>query len=110
MTLLSQLHPPRLPADFAALHWPEVAAALALGALLALIVHAAIRPALVRRPKPRLDDLLAAMDPLPPDSRLIEELRLLRRLGGTAPDGLYAGPPPDLRPLIRAAWKGRGDV
>lgn len=111
MTLLSQLHPSRLPSDFAALHWPEIAAALALGTILAVIAHAAIRPALRRRPKPRrLAEVLDALDALPPDARLIEQLRLLRRLGGTPPDGLYSGPPPDLTPLIRAAWKGRVDV
>lgn len=110
MTLLADLHPPRLPVEFAEIGWPEIVAAVAIGLLMARLAYALVRPALRRPERADLSTRLAAIDTLPPDRRQIEELRLLRALGGTVPTGLYTGPPPDLRPLIHAAWKGRRDV
>ena len=93
--ILRDLHPPRLPEDFAAFGWPEALAAFGLGLLVAVIVFAAIRPALTRRPRPNITAQLLHLRALPPDERLLAQTRLLTRLGGTLPD--------DLRPdLYRA--------
>lgn len=105
------LHPPRLPEDFAAAGWPEALAALAIGLLLGLAAHTLLRPVLQRKPRrPTLQSLLAPMQNLPPEDRLLAQLRLLHQLGGQVPEAqrpaLYTGNP-DLTPLIKAQWRAR---
>ncbi len=111
LDVVRDLHPPRLPEAFAALGWPEVLSAFGLGLLLALAIHAVIRPVLTRRPRAVLEPQLARLRTLPPQERLLAQARLLTRLGGTVPAEikplLYARTPPELQlePLIRDAFR-----
>jgi len=114
LDVVRDLHPPRLPEPFAALGWPELLAAFGLGLLLALGIHAVIRPVLTRRPLVALEPNLARLRALPPQERLLAQVRLLTRLGGTIPPEirplLYVPDPgdPRLEPLIRDAFRRAG--
>lgn len=115
LDVVRDLHPPRLPEAFAALGWPELLAAFGLGLLLALGIHAVLRPVLTRRARTALEPHLARLRALPPQERLLAQARLLTRLGGTVPAEirplLYAPDPgdPRLEPLIREAFR-RADL
>lgn len=113
--VLRDLHPPRLPEDFAALVWPEVLAGFGLGLLLALVIFAIVRPVLTRRPAPKIGPHLLRLRALPPEECLLAQARLLSSLGGALPAelhaALYAPTPPSaevtarIEPLIRAAFR-----
>lgn len=98
--ILAELHPPRLPADFTVPGWPDLLAAFGLGLLLAALIAALLGPVL--RPRPRKASLahdLARLRALPPDARLLGQLRLMAARGAALPEDLRAqiyGPtPPD---------------
>ena len=77
--IVAELHPPRLPADFIATGWADLLAAFGLGLLLAALAAALIGPML--RPRPRRESVaarLARLGALPPDERLLGQLRLAR--------------------------------
>ena len=111
LDVIRDLHPPRLPEAFAALGWPELLAAFGLGLLLALAIHAVIRPVLTRRPRVALEPQLVRLRTLPPQERALAQARLLTRLGGSVPPDvahlLYVADPADprLEPLIRDAYR-----
>jgi len=98
--IVADLHPPRLPADFIATGWPDLLAAFGLGLLLAAVVAALLVPLL--RPRRRRESVvarLARLGELPPDERLLGQLRLAAATGTSLPDdlraALYGRTPPD---------------
>ncbi len=113
---LADLHPPRLPADFIATGWADLLAAFGLGLLLAALAAALIRPML--RPRRRRESVaarLARLGSLPPEERLLGQLRLVEETGAALPPeiraALYRRTPPDpaaLDDLIRRRGRGRG--
>jgi hypothetical protein len=109
--IVAELHPPRLPAEFTAPGWPDLLAAFGLGLILASLAAALVAPML--RPRPRRETTAAALArlrTLPPEERLLGQLRLLAATGTPLPDdlraALYSPSPPDpdrLDALIRGA-------
>ncbi|WP_395540501.1 hypothetical protein [Neotabrizicola sp. sgz301269] len=98
--LVAQLHPPRLPEEFAALGWNDVLAAMGLGFVLAALLLTILGPLLRPRTRPpRPAALIARAARLPPQERLLALARLLSETGGTLPEdqraALYAGQPGD---------------
>ena len=100
--IVAELHPPRLPADFVATGWPDLLAAFGLG----LLARRARSPSSSRpllRPRPRRESVaarLARAAALPPDERLLAQLRLLAETGTPAPArpprrALHRRTPPD---------------
>lgn len=97
--LVAQLHPPRLPAEATALAPGDLLAAFGLGLLLAALLVALAGPLLARRPAPEtVADSLRRLARLPPDERLLGQLRLLADGGAPLPadvrDALYGRTPP----------------
>jgi hypothetical protein len=113
--VVQNLHPPRLPADFVATGWPDLLAAFGLGLFLAAVAALLLAPLL--RPRPRRESLaarLARLGTLPPDERLLGQLRLLDATGISLPDdlraALYGRTPPDpeaLDALIASRGRAR---
>lgn len=85
--LAAQLHPPRLPADFAALTWQDCTAAFGAGLLAALLVYLALRPLLHRREdgRARIARELRAIGGLPTEERLFRQAAIRARLSGAPP-------------------------
>lgn len=112
--IVADLHPPRLPAAFIATGWQDLLAAFGLGLLVAALAFALLRPLLKARP--RREGVAARLDRLkrlPPDERLLGQLRLARTAGVPLPDdvrgALYGRTPPDperLDALIRGRRHG----
>jgi hypothetical protein len=110
--IVADLHPPRLPADFVATGWADLLAAFGLGLLLAALAAALIGPML--RPRRRRESVaarLARFGRLPPEERLLGQLRLVEETGTTLPSeiraALYRRTPPD--PVaLDAVIHGRG--
>ena len=76
--IVAELNPPRLPADFVGTGWADLLAAFGLGLLLAALAAMLIGPML--RPRRRRESVaarLARLGALPPDDRLLGQLRLL---------------------------------
>ncbi len=107
--IVTELHPPRLPAQVVATHWTDLLAAFGLGLLLAALAAALIAPLL--KPRPRRESVARRLErarALPPDDRLLAQLRLLAETGAPLPPDLrarlYTAAPPDpaaLDDLIR---------
>jgi hypothetical protein len=107
--IVADLHPPRLPAQFIDTGWADLLAAFGLGLLLAALAAALIGPML--RPRRRRESVaarLARLRTLPPDDRLLGQLRLITETGARLPPelraALYRRTPPDpaaLDALIR---------
>ena len=98
--IVNDLHPPRLPADFVALGWPDLLAAFGLGLILAGLALIVLQPLLRPRRRPlRLTDRIAAAAALPDADRLIALAALIAERGQPVPDdlrhALYAGAPYD---------------
>ena len=98
--IVRDLHPPRLPADFGALGWPDLLAAFGAGLILAGLALIVLQPLL--RPRVRrqgLNDLIAAAATLPQGDRLTALAALMADRGQPLPDdmrrALYAGTPYD---------------
>lgn len=98
--IVADLHPPRLPAAFIDTGWQDLLAAFGLGLFLAALAFALLRPLLT--PRPRREGVaarLARLAALPPDERLLGQLRLAAETGTPLPDdlraALYAKEPPD---------------
>lgn len=114
--IVADLNPPRLPAEFIATGWPDLLAAFGIGLLLAALAAALVGPLLRPRPRSqRVADRLAKLRALPPDERLLGQLRLLGatdvELPETMRQALYGHTPPDpaaLDDLLRR--KGRRNV
>jgi hypothetical protein len=110
-SIVAELHPPRLPAEFIATGWQDVLAAFGLGLLLAALVLAVLGPLL--RPRPRREShaaRLARLEALPPSERLLGQLALLRERGTPLPDDLRAalyGPTPLDPGRLDALVRGR---
>lgn len=110
--IVADLHPPRLPEAFAALHAGDLLAAFGLGLLAAVLLLTLAAPLLRRRPpRPRLSARIDAAAGLPPAARLLALARIVAERGGTLPEdlraGLYTGEadPARIEALIR---RGRG--
>ena len=98
--IVQDLHPPRLPADFVALDWPDLLAAFGAGLILAGLVLVVLQPLLRPRRRPLgLNERIAAAATLPDDARLIALSALLAERGHPLPQdlrhALYAGTPYD---------------
>ena len=98
--IVHDLHPPRLPADFVSLGWPDLLAAFGVGLILAGLALIVLQPLLRPRRRPlHLNDRIAAAATLPHDERLIALSALLADRGQPLPDdlrhALYAGTPYD---------------
>ena len=111
--IVAQLHPPRLPEAFAALHWGDVLAGFGLGLLLAWGLLILLGPMLRRRPRAiRLPERVAATRGLPAQDRLLALARILSETGGTLPAeqraALYSGTadPEALERLILRGARG----
>ncbi|MBP7003374.1 hypothetical protein, partial [Amaricoccus sp.] len=98
--VIAGLHPPRLPAAVVATHWQDLLAAFGLGLLVAALLAFLLAPLL--RPRPRRESLRRRLDrlaALPPEDRLLGQLRLLAETGTPLPDDLrarlYARTPPN---------------
>lgn len=105
------LHPPRLPAGFAAAGWPDLLATFGLGLLAAAALAALLGPALRPRLRPRsLREELDRLRGLPPGDRLVAQLRLARARGVVLPPelraALYGATPPDPDRLDRIIGGG----
>lgn len=96
----ADLHPPRLPESFAALHASDMLAALGIGFLLAALIHLALRPAAkpARNDRDEDDNSFTSSD-LSAAERLSRRAALFTRLGGRLPpdlrDSLYRPQSPD---------------
>jgi hypothetical protein len=107
--IVADLNPPRLPAEFIATGWPDLVAAFGVGLLLAALAAVLISPLLKPRPRrQRLAARLAELRSLPPEDRLLGQLRLLQTSGTPLPEtmrrALYGRTPPDpeaLEGLVR---------
>ncbi len=107
--IVAELHPPRLPAAFIDTGWQDLLAAFGLGLVLAALAVALLAPLL--RPRPRRESVATRLDrlgALPPEDRLLGQLRLAAETGTALPEdvraALYAPIPPDparLDALIR---------
>ena len=89
--VIAGLHPPRLPATVVATHWQDLLAAFGLGLLVAALLAFLLAPLL--RPRPRRESLRRRLDrlaALPPEDRLLGQLRLLAETGTPLPDDLRA--------------------
>lgn len=114
--IVAELNPPRLPAEFIGTGWPDLLAAFGLGLVLAALAAALIGPLLRPRPRRRrIADRLAQLRALPPDERLLGQLRLLEATGTPVPDvmraALYGRTPPDpadLEDLVRRKGRRHG--
>lgn len=98
--IVAALNPPRLPAAFAGAGWADLLAAFGLGLLLAAALAALLGPVLRPRPtRPGVADRLAALRALPPEARLLGQLRLAAERGVALPADvrarLYGPTPPD---------------
>ncbi|MEI4485042.1 hypothetical protein V8J36_02485 [Frigidibacter sp. MR17.14] len=96
----ADLHPPRLPESFAALHASDMLAALGIGLLLATLIHLALRPAAKPARTDRdHDDNALISDDLSAPERLSRRAALFTRLGGRLPpdlrDSLYRSQSPE---------------
>ncbi len=110
--IVAELHPPRLPAAFIATGWPDLLAAFGLGLLLAALALLLLAPLL--RPRPRRETVarrLARAGALPPDQRLLAQLRLLAETDTPLPPdlraSLYTATPPDPATLDTLIRRGR---
>lgn len=114
--IIADLNPPRLPAEFIATGWQDLLAAFGLGLVVAALAAALIGPLLRPRPRrQRIADRLAQLRSLPPDERLIGQLRLMEATGAPLPESmrvaLYGRTPPDpaaLDDLVRRKGRGHG--
>ena len=87
---IRDLHPPRLPEGFAGLGWPEIATALGLGLLAALLLFEVARPWLRLKRRAKLEDRLKALRETPAETRILGLMELARNLGLTPPEDLRA--------------------